>query len=389
MEDADQVRKLLNSAKDEAELTMCTDVDRNDKSRICEPGTVQVIGRRQLEMYSHLIHTVDHIEGTLAEPFDALDAFMTHMWAVTVTGAPKRAAIQWIENHEDSPRGWYGGAVGFYTFNGHLNTGLTLRTMKIAEGRAEVRVGATLLYDSDPMEEEQEILTKGAALFQTIRGSVITWEPSATMEREQPGAGKRVLVIDHEDSFVHTLASYFRQTGAQVMTVRWNYAHKLLEQPQEQFDCIILSPGPGRPADFRMVRTLDMCVARKVPILGVCLGLQGLVEYYGGTLQVLSVPQHGKSSVVNLTQPSLLWNGIQDHFQVGRYHSLYAADVPDCLKVTAISEDGIVMAVEHKQAPLYAVQFHPESILSLKGEAGYQIIRNFLSANPAISQNAQ
>ena len=87
--DAKQILTLLNSKKDESELTMCTDVDRNDKSRICEPGSVKVIGRRQIEMYSRLIHTVDHVIGTLRPEFDALDAFLSHAWAVTVTGAPK------------------------------------------------------------------------------------------------------------------------------------------------------------------------------------------------------------------------------------------------------------------------------------------------------------
>jgi anthranilate synthase len=87
LQDADRIRQLLNSGKDESELTMCTDVDRNDKSRVCEPGSVQVIGRRQIEIYSRLIHTVDHVEGLLRPEFDALDAFLSHMWAITVTGA--------------------------------------------------------------------------------------------------------------------------------------------------------------------------------------------------------------------------------------------------------------------------------------------------------------
>ena len=113
LEDAANIRALLNSAKEESELTMCTDVDRNDKSRVCVPGSVQVIGRRQIEMYCRLIHTVDHIEGRLRPGFDALDAFLTHMWAVTVTGAPKTWAMQFIEDHERPPRRWYGGAVGW------------------------------------------------------------------------------------------------------------------------------------------------------------------------------------------------------------------------------------------------------------------------------------
>ena len=154
LEDAANIARLLGSAKEESELTMCTDVDRNDKSRVCVPGSVQVIGRRQIEMYSRLIHTVDHIEGRLRPGFDALDAFLTHMWAVTVTGAPKAWAMQFIEDNEDSSRRWYGGAVGKIGFDGSMNTGLTLRTARISGGIAAVRVGATLLYDSDPDSEE-------------------------------------------------------------------------------------------------------------------------------------------------------------------------------------------------------------------------------------------
>ncbi len=131
MADAEAIRTLLTSPKEESELTMCTDVDRNDKSRICVPGSIKVIGRRQIELYSRLIHTVDHVEGMLRPGFDALDAFLTHMWAVTVTGAPKNWAMQFIEDHEDAPRRWYGGAVGMIGFDGGMNTGLTLRTAHI------------------------------------------------------------------------------------------------------------------------------------------------------------------------------------------------------------------------------------------------------------------
>ena len=108
IEDSEQILTLLNSKKDESELTMCSDVDRNDKSRVCEPGSVKVIGRRQIEMYSRLIHTVDHIEGRLRADMDAFDGFLSHAWAVTVTGAPKRWAMRFIEEHEKSPRAWYG-----------------------------------------------------------------------------------------------------------------------------------------------------------------------------------------------------------------------------------------------------------------------------------------
>ncbi|GGO02402.1 anthranilate synthase component I [Saccharibacillus kuerlensis] len=384
IEDAEQIRKLLNSHKDEAELNMCTDVDRNDKSRVCEPGSINVIGHRQIETYSHLFHTVDHVEGTLREGYDALDAFMTHMWAVTVTGAPKKAAIRWIEDHEDSPRDWYGGAVGFYSFDGGLNTGLTLRTIRIRGGVAEIRVGATLLYDSIPAEEEEETLTKGAALLKAVRGTRAG--TAAVQTQSKPGTGKRLLFVDHEDSFVHTLAGYFKETGAEVRVLRTSAALRVLRSG-ESFDGIVLSPGPGRPDDFRMREVLDLALDHEMPMFGVCLGLQGIVEYYGGNLGVLNIPQHGKPALVTSSAGCPLFDGIDGSFKVGRYHSLYAETMPDCLEVTARSEDGVVMGIRHRELPVYAVQFHPESLLTAGGRIGHQIIENFMRTT-ALSSSA-
>ncbi len=384
IDDAEQILLLLNSGKDEAELTMCTDVDRNDKSRICEPGSVRVIGRRQIELYSHLIHTVDHVEGLLRPEFDALDAFLTHTWAVTVTGAPKRAAMQFLEQHEHSVRRWYGGAVGCLTFNGDLNTGLILRTIRLKDSIAEVRAGATVLYDSIAEAEEQETRTKAAALFETISRAKITANKTlpnneyvSIGEAGVKGKSKRVLLIDYEDSFVHTLANYIRQTGATVTTLRHGFAESVLDE--ENPDLVVLSPGPGRPHDFGVPDTVKACVHRQLPIFGVCLGLQGIVEAFGGELGVLNYPQHGKSSRIRVTDPeSGVFEGLPESFDVGRYHSLFALPqkLPPELKVTAISHDDVIMGIEHQTLPIAAVQFHPESIMSLAGEVGLAIIAN-------------
>ncbi|MDF5718805.1 MAG: anthranilate synthase [Rhizonema sp. NSF051] len=381
--DAEQIRQLLNSGKEEAELTMCTDVDRNDKSRICEPGSVRVIGRRQIELYSHLIHTVDHVEGLMRLEFDALDAFLTHTWAVTVTGAPKRSAMQFIEQRERSSRRWYGGAVGYLSFNGDFNTGLILRTIRLQDSIAEVRVGATVLYDSIPAAEELETLTKGAALFETIRRA----KHLAESEECLPGklctcipnveSGKRVLLIDYEDSFVHTLANYIRSCGAIVTTLRHGFSESVFDR--ERPDLVVLSPGPGRPKDFKVPQTVAACIERQIPLFGVCLGLQGIVEAFGGELGVLDYPQHGKSSKIFVTEPqSILFKELPETFSVGRYHSLYALPqkMPTELKVTALSDDGVIMAIEHQTLPIAAVQFHPESIMTLEGEVGLAIIKN-------------
>jgi anthranilate synthase len=381
VEDAARIRELLNSVKDESELTMCTDVDRNDKSRVCVPGTVRVIGRRQIELYSRLIHTVDHVEGVLREEFDALDGFLSHAWAVTVTGAPKRWAIRFIEEEERSSRRWYGGAIGRVTFDGNMNTGLTLRTIRMKDGVAEVRAGATLLYDSDPQAEEAETRLKAAAMFTAIRGPKAVPDTRAATATET-GKGHRVLLIDHEDSFVHTLASYIRTTGAEVVTMRPDLARAELRAGGSH-DLVVLSPGPGRPSDFAMAETLDLAVQRQLAVFGVCLGLQGIVEYFGASLAVLDPPMHGKPSSVRVRGGRLL-RGMPGEFVVGRYHSLHAlrSTLPPELSITAETEDGVVMAIEHQHLPIAAVQFHPESVMTLRDEVGMPIIASVMAALP-------
>ena len=379
IEDSEQILKLLQSKKDESELTMCSDVDRNDKSRVCDPGSVRVIGRRQIEMYSRLIHTVDHIEGRLRKGMDAFDAFLSHAWAVTVTGAPKLWAMRFIEKHEKSTRYWYGGAIGAIGFDGDMNTGLTLRTIRIKDGVAEVRAGATLLYDSDPDEEEAETELKASAMRAAIRGEVKANEGGGDDWRVAKGQGRRILLVDHEDSFVHTLANYFRQTGAEVLTTRSPVADDVFDT----FDpnLVVLSPGPGNPKDFDCHETINTALSRGLPIFGVCLGLQAIAEYFGGTLDQLDVPMHGKPSRVMICDPGVAFDGLPETITIGRYHSLHAkADcLPDVLKITAQTADQIVMGLQHKSLPVAAVQFHPESIMSLGQDAGLRIIENVVS----------
>jgi len=387
LEDAANIVTLLRSAKEESELTMCTDVDRNDKSRVCVPGSVKVIGRRQIEMYSRLIHTVDHIEGRLRPGLDALDAFLTHMWAVTVTGAPKTWAMQFIEDNEDAPRRWYGGAVGKIGFDGSMNTGLTLRTAHISGGVAAVRAGATLLYDSDPDSEEQETHIKARALIETLHESERSGPSLVAAQAPAVPVGRplRVLLVDHQDSFVHTLADYFRQYDARVTTLRAGFAPSMLDSLAP--DLVVLSPGPGRPSDFQCDELLSELDRRKLPAFGVCLGLQAMVEHAGGELSLLSEPQHGKPGQVMVRGETSLFAGLPAEFTAARYHSLYAEEtaVKGGFAVTATlgsshGPNGVVMAIEDDAAGRWAVQFHPESILTAAGRCGHQVIANVLAS---------
>ena len=383
--DADQILQLLNSKKDASELTMCTDVDRNDKSRVCLPGSVSVIGRRQIEMYSRVIHTVDHVEGTLREEFDALDAFLTHTWAVTVTGAPKLWAMRFIEEHESSPRAWYGGAVGCLGFDGNINTGLTIRTIRVKDGTAEVRVGSTLLIDSDPEAEEKETELKSTALIDAIRGAQNTTIGDPSKVSDLPEVEKKILLIDHEDSFVHTLANYLRQTGATVLTVRSGFSRDQLVEQIYAYNpnLVFLSPGPGSPRDFNVSTTIATALEFSLPIFGVCLGLQGIVEFFGGELGTLPYPMHGKESHIQVIG-GRIFTDFPKVFTAGRYHSLHAIKekMPPELSITAESDDGVIMAIEHHSLPLAAVQFHPESIMSLKDGLGQKLIRNIVNYLP-------
>jgi len=200
---------------------------------------------------------------------------------------------------------------------------------------------------------------------------------SAGSGGDDPPEPTRVLLVDHQDSFVHTLGDYFRQQGAEVTTLRFGFPPELLDAYAP--DLVVMSPGPGRPADFGCASLLDQVYARHLPVFGVCLGLQAMVEHAGGTLSLLPEPAHGKPGLVRVAGGSLL-AGLPAEFTAGRYHSLYAppGEVRGGFEVTASTPDGVVMAIEDHAAGRWGVQFHPESILTASGRAGHQIIGNVL-----------
>ena len=376
MEDERQIRRLLNSDKDEVELTMCTDVDRNDKARICEPSSIELVTRRTIERYVGLFHTVDHVKGTLKKGFNGLDAFLSHMWAVTLTGAPKKRAIELIEKNEQSPRRWYGGAVGCLGFNGDVNSTITIRTVHLKDDMACYRSGATLVWDSDPIEEAKETITKATTFYRALDSVAMPRRKNDRHVRRFDGV--RALMIDHEDSFVHTLVSYFETWGVTLKTYRAGQLSAddiIVKRP----DLVIYSPGPGKPDDFKLPAMIKKMTEAGIPQFGVCLGLQGMFEAFGGRLKLLDVPRHGKTWQL-VHEGDLLFDNIPVATEVGAYHSIIAdSDTrPEVLEIIARNEQGDIMAIRHRTKPLVAVQFHPESILSLHEESGLRLIHNVL-----------
>jgi anthranilate synthase/aminodeoxychorismate synthase-like glutamine amidotransferase len=184
----------------------------------------------------------------------------------------------------------------------------------------------------------------------------------------------RVLLIDNYDSFAWNLVQALRVLGASVEVVR-NDAIAAAEALDRGADRIVISPGPCSPREAGI--SVDVCRGASVPLLGVCLGHQGLVAAFGGRIGRAGRILHGKTSLVSHDGEGLL-RGLPDPFRAARYHSLAALEIPPCLEVTARTADlGEPMAVRHRERPLWGVQFHPESYLTPEGS---QLLGNFLES---------
>jgi anthranilate synthase/aminodeoxychorismate synthase-like glutamine amidotransferase len=183
-------------------------------------------------------------------------------------------------------------------------------------------------------------------------------------------AAARLLLVDNYDSFTYNLAHLFCEAGADV-DVRRHDAVDVREAEELAPTHLVISPGPGRPAEAGVSAELVRRFAGRIPVLGVCLGHQCIVEAYGGRVERARRLMHGKVGSVHRIAPDPLLDGLPEPFPAGRYHSLAAiAPLPDAIVVTARDEDGEVMAVRHRELPrLHGVQFHPESILTPDGAA--------------------
>lgn len=186
-----------------------------------------------------------------------------------------------------------------------------------------------------------------------------------------------IYLIDNYDSFSYNLYQLIGEVDPSIEVVR-NDALSAEELEAKNPEAVILSPGPGRPADAGICKEVVLKLSGKVPILGVCLGHQAICEAFGGSVGYAKKLMHGKFSLVKIDTESPLFNGLPAEVLVARYHSLAADEesLPECLRVISRANDGEVMAVQHAEFPTYGVQFHPESILTPDGRA---MIENFLA----------
>ena len=185
-----------------------------------------------------------------------------------------------------------------------------------------------------------------------------------------------ILLIDNYDSFAYNLYQLIGSINEEIKVVR-NDEISVEEIEKINPSCIIISPGPGKPSEAGIIEEVIQTYYTKYPILGVCLGHQAIVEAFGGVVGYAKSVMHGKSSIIKVNTNNLLFKGTEEKTRVARYHSLAAKkeNLPDCLQIIGESDDGEIMAVCHKNYPIYGLQFHPESILTKEGK---KIVENFL-----------
>lgn len=185
-----------------------------------------------------------------------------------------------------------------------------------------------------------------------------------------------ILLIDNYDSFSYNLYQLIGSIRDDIKVIR-NDEMTVNEIEKLNPELIFLSPGPGKPSEAGICIETVKYFAGKIPILGVCLGHQAICEAFGGVVSYAKELMHGKTSIAKLDTESRIFKGMDREIQVARYHSLAAIkeSLPDCLKIIAETDDGEIMAVEHKEYPVYGLQFHPESVLT---PDGYKIMENFL-----------
>ncbi len=361
--DAERTRSLLESPKAEAELTMCSDVDRNDKASVCLPGSITLLGRRQIETYSHLIHTVDHIRGRLRPDCDAIDALQAHLWSVTLTGAPRPAAMAFIEANENAPRRWYGGAIGRLGLDGSLDSGIVLRALQLVGDLAEVRVGASLLHSSDPEDEERETLVKAAAMFDALAAEEPS--PPTLAAPSTGGARSAVALFDFGGPFPALLQQMLEQAGHTV------------ERPERgagagAATCSLLTCGGDEASQEAARRQARALLAGRSRVVAIGHGMLALAEALGARSRPLDEPQHGACLRVGEEDPGpdrALAGLLPPGSGVGCYHRavLDPESLPAGLRATLRAVSGEILAISTDDGRAKGILFHPESLLTWQG----------------------
>jgi len=320
--------------------------------------------------------------------------------------------MEFISALEKEKRGIYGGAVGFFSFDGDLDTCIAIRTALCKNGNFYFQSGGGIVFDSNPDLENEECYHKMAALARALDISEAHFNNnhhnqnhdhnppsefphssdfnSLRLKKSQQQSeilpsfvpincvenGKTTLLIDNYDSFTWNLYQFLRKLGEHVIVFRHDKI-SVQECLNLAPDHVVISPGPGWPKDAGISNDVIRAFAGKVPVLGVCLGHECMTEIYGGEIIHCGEIKHGKTSKITHDGKGV-YKGLPQNLEVIRYHSLAANlnKIPKDFYVTSRTEQGVVMGIRHVKYQIEGVQFHPESI---KTDYGIEMLRNFIS----------
>ena len=438
IEDEVLAADLLADTKECAEHVMLVDLARNDVGRVVLPHPtheheelVAVSKFMEIQYFSHVMHIVSEVQGisyishpvaneiknipkgfthTNAHVSDSFDVIRGLFPAGTLSGAPKHKAMQLINHFEPHPRSIYGGLVGLINGRGGMDTAIVIRTiifLTINNQRvALIQAGAGIVADSDPTMEYQETVNKMGSCVQAIKmccnlplNAIINNLPShhltmvkihkspelaniANYPHLTPFLNNPVLLIDNYDSFTFNIYHFIHKSVFVVRNDQISLAqiHKL--KPSH----IIISPGPGFPKDSGISPLVIKEFKSQIPILGICLGHQLLCELFDGQCDYAPYLMHGKTSLITHTGQGI-YKGIPSPMRIMRYHSLLGTiNKNSGLISTAVTEDNLLMSVQHNKCHIYGVQYHPESI---KSEHGKLMIQNFIDIKYAHKSTSQ
>ncbi len=277
--------ELLADPKERAEHAMLVDLARNDLGRVCQAGSVRPTELMQVERFTKVMHIVSTVEGDLRYDMEPLDALAVTFPAGTVTGAPKRRAMEFIAEHEPTARGAYAGAVGYLTFAGDLDFCITIRTAMVADGIASVQAGAGVVADSDPQTELDETTRKADALLPAVRARYARCR----------GGSPMILVVDHYDSFTYNLVQLVESLG---------HATEVVKSDAEPAEALVESgarrrhplAGPRPTRGGGMLHRLLELLPAPLPSWGCAWATRRSASSTGGGGPCR--PVHGKASLV-------------------------------------------------------------------------------------------
>ena len=349
MDDYAQARELFNSDVDEASLAVCGDSDRNDKAKVCVPGSVELVSRRRLHFFSTIIHAIDHNRGRRRPDADAFDILLAHTTPATVTGMPKRAAVAAIEALEPGWRGWYAGAAVRIGCDNSLEALTMLRFARVIDGWAEVRTGGSLLADSDPRREEEETRLKAESLFRVLSGR----PPRAGSPDRTVFPGHPVRFVDIGDPFGPLASEALVRAGA-----RFDDAAR------------VTVLGDGAPASARAA----IASLTGGPLLAINNSGLALLETDGASAGRLPRAQFARSIEAHAAETGFLSD--IGRFTAGIYadRRIEADRLPDGWSAVALADDGRVLVAAHAARRRCAILFRADSALSSRHDAGIRVL---------------